>query len=250
MSELLNSMFNRGSIRKFDSNKKVPQKILDNILKAIHQTPSYINGQQYSIIIVDDKNKRDKLVEITRPSSGKAMTFIKDAPLFMLFVMDFNKINHALEVENSTMEVVDSMESLLIGTVDIGIALEAATVVAESSGLGTVIVGAIRKSIKILIEEFNLPKYTFPIAGICIGYPHEGVSSVKTPRLPLDSLVYHNTYQLKNFNQILKIYNDQMKEFYSKKGLELTWTELITKYYHKSLHQDMKDVYLSQGFQL
>ncbi len=51
------------SIRKYQ-DKPIPQQVMDNIFTAIQMAPSWINGQQYSVIRVTDKGAREQLVAL------------------------------------------------------------------------------------------------------------------------------------------------------------------------------------------
>lgn len=94
------------------------------------------------------------------------------APVFLLFCADFNRAKIALEDLNDIkMEITNGLESVLVGAVDAGIALGTATAAAESLGLGTVPIGAVRGNPQELIELLELPKYVFPVSGLVIGHP-------------------------------------------------------------------------------
>ena len=251
MNEFINTMLTRRSVRSFNSEKKISQDTLDTLLKVANQSPTYAGGQQYSIIVIDDQKIKEKLVELTMPSSGRGMTYIQKAPLFLLFVMDFHKIKMGLEVENQSMEITNSLESLLIGTVDVGIATEALSAAAESLGLGTVVVGAVRRSSEALIELFQLPKYTFPILGVALGYPSEDANPNITPRFPVETLAHKNVYSDKAFKDALLDYNSLMQKHYEKRGNSgLSWTKLMSNYYKREMYPELKDVFSSQGFKL
>ncbi|MGL4389053.1 MAG: hypothetical protein ACRCTJ_06655 [Brevinema sp.] len=194
--------------------------------------------------------KKDKLVELTMPSSGHPMTYIKNSLVFLLFVMDFNKINQVIEAEGQKMHIHESLESLMVGSVDTGIAAATATP-AEALGFGTVMIGAIRRSPAEIIKLFNLPKYTFPILGLCIGYASTDVSPDINPRLPMKTLVHKNTYDLLKFDQILKEYNQLTELHYLAKGMKnLSYAKLVSNYYSKSVSTESTSVYKAQGFKL
>ncbi len=251
MRDTLELMTQRGSIRKF-SDKPIPKDIMHNIYKATICSQNYANGQQYSIIVVTDQKKKDFLYEQTvSPTSGRGMSFIKKAPVFLLFVMDFNKIDRVMKKERVEMKIQDSLEALLIGSVDVGIAMQAATVAIANEGLGSVAVGAIRTSVKEIIETFELPKYTYPIAGLAIGYLDEGVSIVETPRLPLKSFLHDNSYNKTAFDELVDEYDVKMKEAYAIKGIaNLTWSKFVSNYYGKPIYVEQIESYKKQGFKL
>ena len=60
---------------------------------------------------------------------------------------------------------MSNIDTLIIGSHDVGISMQNATVAAESMGLGTVDIGAIRYKSLEITKELNLPKYCIPICG-------------------------------------------------------------------------------------
>ncbi len=247
MNNITKQMINRGSVRKFDT-KEIPQAILDDILSAAVHAPTYASAQAYSIIAVTDPAQKEKVVECTILGKGKGMTYIAKAPVFLLFVMDFNRTDRVIKSENSEMQIQNSIESLLVGGVDVGIGLGATTVAAEAHGLGTVVVGAIRANADKLIEIFNLPKYTYPIAGMSIGYPVADAVPVITPRLPLSATVHTNKYSPEGFDKAFPAYNEAMAQEFKSRGMELSWSKLMSTYFSAPLNSGQLADIKKQGF--
>ncbi|MGL4677551.1 MAG: nitroreductase family protein [Brevinema sp.] len=251
MNTTINLMCNRMSVRNFDPTKTIEPEVLNTILKATQQSPTSINGQQYSIIVVNNVDQRKKISDAILSSTGASMSFIHEAPIFLLFVIDFHKIDAALKYEHQQMMIQESIESLLTGSVDIGIAVGSANIAARSLGVESVVVGAIRKSIPMLIEEFQLPKYIFPLLGMALGYPTKELIIEKTPRLSLESLVHYNIYEKKDLVAQLTDYNTVMqKVFWEKRGIHMTWTEYIAKSYANSYGKEITELYRKQGFNI
>ncbi|MGL4394738.1 MAG: nitroreductase family protein [Brevinema sp.] len=251
MNEFIQVMQNRRSVRSYDTSKQIPAEVLNEILLAGRQSPTSIGAQQYSIIVVDDEQTKQKMVELTMPSSGKPMSYIKDASVFLLFVMDFHKVNEVLKSQGQEMHIHESMEALMVGSVDVGIACEAVSAAAESLGLSTVMIGAVRRDPAAIIEQFNLPKYTFPILGLCVGYASEDAPTAINPRLPLETLVHHGAYSLPNLDGILKEYNQITEARYLARGMkDLNWSKFVSNFYNKRIFPDLVSVYKSQGFDL
>lgn len=99
---------------------------------------------------------------------------------FVLFVADFYKTSLTVELNQVKQVIHENAESELVRFLDCGIAMGWMIVAAESLGLGIVQISGIRKVAQSLIELFGLPKYTFPVNGLCIGYPAD--NSRKKPR--------------------------------------------------------------------
>lgn len=251
MSNTIKQMTTRSSIRAFDPNKKISTEILDQILSATQQSPNYAGAQQYSVIVITDEQQKENIVKCTMASSGKAQSYIKNCSAFLLFVIDFHKINLAMQMENEQMEVTNHLESLLIGTVDVGIGIEAATVAAESLGLGTVMIGAIRKATKDLIDEYKLPEYTFPVVGLCIGHPL--TEPVAKPRLPKETFVHYGEYKTpQNIKEMFENYNEVIEKYYEEHMNipNFKWTAFISNYYKRALYPNNFSIYKQQKFNI
>ena len=86
---------------------------------------------------------------------------------------------------------------LLLAVEDALIAAQNAVVAAEALGLGSCYIGDIMENMEKHAELLHLPQHVFPAAMLCLGYPKEGHTRPMTKRLPIESLVHKDTYQLK-----------------------------------------------------
>ena len=122
-----------------------------------------------------------------------------------------------------------------------------AIVVAESFGLGTVAIGGVRRATDDINQLLGLPKYVFPISGLCIGYPDE--QPLVKPRLPRETVVHTNTYKEITREQ-LEAYNEEMLSYMKKCGLNNTWTQGVANFYSKgySAYNSVIDSMKKQGF--
>jgi Nitroreductase len=167
MNNTIENIKNHRSIRQY-LDKDISDEIIDEIIKAAQAMPNSINGQQTTVIAIRDKSKKEKLAELVGNQE-----YVAKAPVFLVFVMDFYRTYLAGEKTGSKQIIHEDIESALVGAVDSGITLGAAIIAAESLGLGTVPIGGIRKNPEEVIELLDLPKYTFPLVGLAIGYPSD-----------------------------------------------------------------------------
>ena len=239
-SSMMEQIKQHTSIRKY-AHKPIPQQVMDNIFTAIQMAPSWINGQQYSVIRVTDNTVREKLVALAGNQK-----YIAEAAEFLVFCADFNRIQKACEYEGVNFEV-DSPDYLTIATTDVGIALGQAIVVAESFRLGTVAIGGVRRATEDIAELLALPKYVLPISGLCIGYPDE--QPLVKPRLPRETVIHNNTYKEITREQ-LEAYNEEMLSYMKKRGATSTWTQGVANFYSKgySAYSSVVDSMKKQGF--
>lgn len=251
---VIETLLSHRTVRLFDSNKAVPQEMLDAIIKATQQAPTSISGQQYSVIVIREKEKRQFIMEFAKGRGG-FQQHIVDAPVFLLFVIDFYKGSLINKKENIPLKITDSIEAIIAGSVDVGIALGTAVAAAESFGLGTVCIGAIRNNdLTALIREFRLPEYTFPLVGLCIGYPTEEGKKIKIhPRLPLNTFAhqeYYNTEVFNDFDTILNQYNSQIAHYGKKLGAASSWTEFVAQIYGNNAPMHLIQNFHDQHFSI
>lgn len=231
------------SIRKF-LDKDISDEIIDKIVKSSQCMPNSINGQQTSVIVIKDKAKKEKLAELVGNQE-----YVAKAPVFLVFVMDFYKTYLAGEKTGSKQVIHEDIEGTLVGAVDCGIELGAAVITAESLDLGTVAIGGIRKNPKEVIELLNLPKYTFPIVGLAIGYPAD--NSHKKPRMPFDSFRHNEVYNKEEVEKAIDIYDKEMEEYLKEIGRyeqEVNWSTFTSKIYQSVYYPNVKESINNQGF--
>ena len=64
MNETIHSIQNHRSIRNF-TQRQVEDQTIDLIIKSAQAMPNSINGQQVSVIVIKDKEKKAKFAELT-----------------------------------------------------------------------------------------------------------------------------------------------------------------------------------------
>ncbi len=249
MNETITQLLQHSSKRKY-TEQKVEEPIIEQILRATQQSPTWINGQQMSIIRVTDAAKRSKMEELAGNQA-----YVGSAAEFWVFCLDFYRVAQACEMEGKAFAIAENIDALLVGTTDVGIALGTAVVAAESFGLGTVAIGGVRKDPEAVIELLELPSYVYPISGLCIGYPDEQ-PEVK-PRLPLDAIVFENTYNT-DITPALETYNDTYSNYVSKRTngqIMSNWTSGVAAFYSEPFYRgnsykDAAPTLEKQGFKV
>ncbi|MCW3794438.1 NADPH-dependent oxidoreductase [Paenibacillus sp. LS1] len=225
MNEVLSVLNNHKSTRKYTS-EDITDLQLETIIKAAQSGPTWGNSQQLSIVGVRDDSTRKKIAELTG-----GQHWIEEAPVFLSFNMDFYRISEALKHNGQEFVAKDNVDTLLVGSTDVGIAMGFAIAAAESMGLGVVPIGAIRARTVEIIELLGLPEYVFPIAGLVIGHPAEQ-TNVK-PRLPYNSFFHQETYnteQLPYIEEYEKTYTEYLKHRENYLPTK-TWTGGVAAYF-------------------
>lgn len=225
MNETIKTIQNHRSIRNF-LDKDIDDVIIDEILKSAQAMPNSINGQQSSVIVIKDKKTKRKIAEL---SGGQ--TWIDDAPVFLVFVMDFYKTNLGAK-KNSLKQIIhESIEGTMVGTFDSGLAMGAAIISAESLGLGIVPIGGIRKNPAEMIKLLELPEYTYPIAGLAIGYPKD--NGRQKPRLPFETYKHEEKYKTEGLKEAIDEYDKTMEQYLKEIGREQegNWSKYTSSIY-------------------
>jgi len=225
MNKTIELIKDHRSIRDFKPDQIDPN-IVDEIVKAAQAMPNSINGQQTSIIVVTDKEKKAKVAQLAGDQ-----TWIDQAPLFLLFVIDFYKTDLAAKKNGFTQVIHESVEGTMAGTFDAGLNMGAAIVAAESLGLGIVPIGGIRKSPEEIISLFELPEKVFPVAGLAIGYPNS--RSHQKPRLPLNTFKHDEVYQTAGLSEAIEAYDAEMATYLKtiNREQEVNWSYTTSRLY-------------------
>ncbi len=242
MNETIRLLHTHRSERSYKPDA-VPEKMLEAILEAGLRAPSSKNSHQLTVIVVRDPERRAKIAEY---AGGQA--WIAQAPLFLAVIMDLNKTRVGLEKVGAKQETQHSMEALVCAATDAGIALEAMMLAARSLGLGIVPIGGIRRSPDKMVELLELPKYTFPLVGMTLGYVDE--PATQKPRMPMAGFRHEEKYQPERLRPAIDAYDDELMRYWKKIGRTdgLPWSENTAISYKTVYYPKVKPVAAKQGF--
>lgn len=241
MNEVVHTLKNHRSFRQYSDQPVEPEKLM-TIIESAQAAPSWVHGQQVSIIAIKDPARKQQLSALCGNQKHVAA-----APVFLVFCMDFYRAKLASELEGKSFEAAKDVDVLLVGATDVGISLSNAIAAAESMGLGIIPIGGIRRNTADVIDLLQLPEYVFPIVGLCVGYPAEEVS--QKPRLPME-VVFHEEQYNPDVQELLKAYNQTYREFMQQQGLtSRDWTSTIAHFYELNPeYGDAKRTLRNQGF--
>lgn len=146
-------IFKRQSVRKF-KDEKIPDELIENLLKAGMQAPSSCNAQPWEFIIVSDEDDKQAI--------SKMHKFAGPAANASHLIVTLGNLNEA--------KVIGMIEQ------DLGACNENILLQATHDGLGAVWLGfhPIEDRTLKLKEYLEIPDYCIPFSVICVGYPaHE-----------------------------------------------------------------------------
>lgn len=233
------------SIRKY-TDKPIPKEIIEEILTSAQWAPSSHHVQAYSILVVDDQEKKKILSEV----SG-SQKYIAECPIFLVFCADFYRLSLTTEMWNCPFEM-NEVENVLVAAVDTALAAENALIAARSFGLGGVMIGGIRNNPTKVKELLDLPPYTIPIMGLCLGFPDQNPQ--QKPRIPKNAVIHYNQYQSKKeILRGLEDYEEISADYYKTRtngARQDGWTKQMAQYVSQPRRVHLKEFIENQGFHL
>jgi nitroreductase len=143
-------IFKRKSVRKF-KEERVPDDLIENLLKAGMQAPSSCNSQPWEFIVVDRKEDKEAI--------SRMHQFAKPAANASHLIITLGNLNEA-----KVHRMIDQ---------DLGACNENILLQATHEGLGAVWLGfhPIEDRTLRLKEYLEIPDYCIPFSVICVGYP-------------------------------------------------------------------------------
>jgi len=244
MNQIIEQLMKHRSIRKFKA-EPVPEQMLESIISAGQMASTSSNVQAYSIISISDVDKRAKLMELAGNQA-----YVTESPVFLVWCADLYRLSEAAALHSEKMNhYTDSVENLLVATVDTALAAQNAAVAAESLGLGVVFIGGIRNHIADVAKELQLPELVYPLFGMCLGYPDQ--EPLLRPRLPLHSVLQHNSYDKELARSGISSY-DQASSAYllarSNGKTSVPWSVQMSKRLSEPVRLHMKSFLQERGF--
>lgn len=204
--------------------KSLPEGTLELLVAAAQSAPTSSNLQAWSVVAVQDKDRKARLAGYT---GGNA--HILAAPLFLVWLIDLNRLRTIAQQHGNEGEGLDYLESFLIGAIDAALAAQNAVAAIDSIGLGSCYVGGIRNQPQVVARELQLPPETVAVFGLTVGYPDPDVVTDVKPRLPQSSVLFHETYAGTTETD-LGTYDDVLKAFQAKQKMpQAGWTAPISK---------------------
>jgi FMN reductase [NAD(P)H] len=238
----LELMHRHHSVRSYLDQPIDPQ-VLDAVLDAAWKGPTSINGQQVSLVVVQDPARRARIADI-----AGGQPWIARAPVFVTVVMDFHKTAQAAEMAGEHQVIHESVEGFAVAAVDAGIALGNLMTAARSAGLGIVPIGGIRRDPQAMIDLLDLPPLTFPVAGVAIGHIDED-GTIK-PRLPRASFVHKESYDAAGLAAHIDRYDSTLTSYWKEIGRSdgLPWSQNTAQFYRTVYFPLVAPVARKQGF--
>jgi nitroreductase len=180
--ELIDAISRRRSVRAYQP-RPVEREKLEELAQAFRAAPSASNQQPWKLVIVDDRELKDRVAGATYGKAIAFNRFAQGAPVIAAVVIEppriLNRIGAALQGREYPL-------------IDIGIAAAQLALRAADLGLGTCMLGWFdERRIKKLL---GVPPSRRVGLVATIGYPAEGAAQGNKSRKPIDEVRSYNRY--------------------------------------------------------
>jgi len=209
------------SIRDFKSDP-VPDEMIETIIEAAQWASTSSFRQMYSVVAVKDPVKKQELYKLCA-----RQRWIFECPIFLSFCADLNRLDDVCGIKNRRASM-QYAESFLMAALDAGLFMQNAALASEAMGLGMVMIGGLRDYPGKIASLLELPQGVFGISGMCVGYPAR--LPEQRPRLPLDEVLYWESYQKGGRSQRLETYDKAIKSantYKRKDGTRRGWSDVM-----------------------
>ena len=243
--ELLNKHV---TIRKY-KDIPVSDEILESVIYSGTRASTTGNMQLYSVVITKDETQKQKLAPFHFNQS-----VAKTAPVILTFVADFNRMIKWCENSNA-QHGYNNFLSFFTAAIDALLVAQNVCVAAENKGLGICYLGTTTYNAKEIAEVLKLPKFTFPVTAVTIGYPDE--TPPLTDRIPLEGIIHNETYSDYTSETIRELYSFkeslESSKQYVKENNKETLAQVFTDVRYKKADNEffsgkMLDFLKEQGF--
>jgi nitroreductase len=248
-TEVLELQLAHRSVRSYRPDP-VSDEALSAIVAAAQSAPTSGNLQLWSVVAVRDDERRKRLAHLAGDQQ-----FIVEAPLLLVWLADLARARQVTtEIGAATAEGADFVEAALLSFVDVALAAQNASLAAESLGLGTVFVGAVRNRPLDVAAELGLPPNVFPVFGLTVGHPDRLDETAVKPRLPQQAVLHHEQYDLEPQAGHVAAYEELLNAFYATAGLPQSWVKRVAHRFGSVAglkgREHLRAALQTQGFQL
>lgn len=227
----------------------VSDEVLSLLVSAAQSAPTSSNLQVWSVIAVRDPERKARLAELAGDQEH-----IRQAPALLVWTADLARVRGLAAERAVPLDGADYLESSYVAFLDAALAAQNAVVAAESLGLGTVYIGAIRNRPEQVAAELGLPHGVFAVVGLVVGTPDLAEDARVKPRLPQAAVLHLETYDASAHPAQLAEYESRVAEFYAEQHLDHSWSDRVLTRLGSAAalngRDRLRDQLVAQGFPL
>ena len=222
-NEVIATMLDHRSVRSYKPDP-LPAGALETLIAAAQSAATSSNMQWWSAIAITDPAKKKVLAEIAGNQKH-----IEQCPLFICWVADMARNQRVSDATKTDFETMPWLETFMVACIDAALAAQNAVVAAQSIGLGTVYIGAMRNDPIKVAELLGLPPQSFVVFGLCVGHAADDKAAGEVkPRLPQSVVLHHERYDATKEAALRATYDAEMAKFSARHELQAaTWTQRV-----------------------
>jgi nitroreductase len=213
INETLETLLGHRSVRAYLPDA-LPDGTLETLITAASSAATSSNMQLWSVVSVTDPAVRAKMVTWAGNQAHIAV-----APLFLVWLADLSRTRRIGEADGREMAALPYTETLITAVIDAALAAQNAVVAAESLGLGTVYIGALRNRPEDVASALGLPPGVVAVFGLCVGHPDPAVATGIKPRLAQSVVLHHDRYDTAHEAAGIAAYDAALKTFQTGQSL-------------------------------
>lgn len=223
LNPVLEALLTQRSVRHFLPDA-LPPHALERLVAAAQSAPSSSNLQTWSVVAVQSQAGRDRLAALTGPQNH-----LRTAPLVLAFLADLSRIQRIAERSGRAAGGLDYLDTFLMAVIDAALAAQNTVLAAQSFGLGTVYLGALRNQPEPVAELLGTPAHVFPVFGLVVGWPDPARPAAVKPRLPQSSVLHLERYRAPADAQAeTGGYDAELRRFQAAEGMPaIDWSQQV-----------------------
>jgi len=207
LNETATTVLSHRSVRAF-TDQPLANGTLELLVAAAQSAPTSSNLQVWSVVAVEEGERKARLAGLARNQKQ-----IIEAPLLLVFLSDLSRLSRLAAAKSERIEGLEYLDTALMGFIDAALAAQNVVTVAESLGLGTVYIGALRNHPEAVAAELVLPALAAPAFGLAIGHPDPARPTAVKPRLPQRAVLHRETYATTDESEAVTRYDEVLQGF-------------------------------------
>lgn len=221
-NDVIAGLLDHRSVRGYKTDAP-PPGTLETLVAAAQSAATSSNLQTWSVVSVTDPQAKAELAEI-----ANGQKHIEQCPIFLVFLADVSRLERLGRSMGRPLDGVPYLETFLVASIDAAMAAQNAVVAAESLGLSTVYIGALRNDVERVARLLALPPGAVGVFGLCIGYADPKAASEVKPRLSQAAILHHGRYDAGSDDRHRAAYDEKLKAFSRRNEMvHETWTERV-----------------------
>ncbi|MET0678912.1 MAG: nitroreductase family protein [Bradyrhizobium sp.] len=223
-NDVLAGLITHRSVRAYRPDP-LPPRTVETLVAAAQSAASSSNLQTWSVVVVEDQARKARLAEL-----AGGQKHIVEAPLFLVWLADLSRAKRLASDAGESDDGLPFLETFIVALVDAALAAQNAVAAAESLGLGTVYIGAMRNKPQAVARELGLPPHAAAVFGLCVGYADPARPAQVKPRLRQDVVIHRERYSTTDEDVGIAAYDETLQAFQQAERLPaIGWTPAVLK---------------------